>query len=280
MKLREIIEEKKGLIIDIEGVLVSNVEAGKAYPDALGFYSTIKTMPKVFLTNLARLSSIYTANALNKYGFLGVKHEYVVNPTKAAIGQILDKKYAKPVNALVITEGGHYGDIVLYPWINITKKEPIDVVLFGANRLLTYRELNEVFKLFKRGIPLIVLGGEYTSEGELFGEKGEFLVEGAFAKMLEIVANREAIYIGKPAKEMFQEALERLNLKPSEVLMIGDTFQRDILGAARFGIDALFLNRKRKALEKYVELAKEEKLEEKIYVAESLELNKEINKII
>ncbi|MGQ4892648.1 MAG: HAD-IA family hydrolase [Candidatus Njordarchaeia archaeon] len=280
MKLRELIEEKKGLIIDIEGVLVSNVEKGSAYQDALGFYSVFKTKPKVFLTNLARLSTIYTADALNRYGFIGVKHEHIVNPTKAAIGQILSKRFVKPVNVLVVSEGGHYGDILSFPWINITKNEPIDAILFGANRLITYRELNEVYKLFKKGVPLIVLGGEYVSEGEFFGEEGEFLVEGAFAKMLEIVANKEAIYVGKPAKEMFLEALNRLNLDINEVLMIGDTFHRDILGAVRLGMDALFLNRKNTPLEDYKSLMIREDVKGEIYVSENLELDKEINKFI
>lgn len=40
----------------------------------------------------------------------------------------------------------------------------------------------------------------------------------------------------KPSKLPFEKALKELNLKPSEVLMVGDNPERDILGAKRLGM--------------------------------------------
>ena len=48
----------------------------------------------------------------------------------------------------------------------------------------------------------------------------------------------------KPDIRFFQEALRRANLKPSEVLMIGDSMTTDVLGAQAAGIDALFFDRR------------------------------------
>lgn len=37
-------------------------------------------------------------------------------------------------------------------------------------------------------------------------------------------------------------ALEKLRLKKEEVIFVGDTFSTDIIGAHRFGMDAIWLN--------------------------------------
>lgn len=47
----------------------------------------------------------------------------------------------------------------------------------------------------------------------------------------------------KPRKEIFELALNSLNLMPNEVVHIGDSFSSDYIGASNFGIKALWLNR-------------------------------------
>jgi putative hydrolase of the HAD superfamily len=46
----------------------------------------------------------------------------------------------------------------------------------------------------------------------------------------------------KPHPYMFMLGLKKLNLKPNEVCMIGDSFKKDILGAVNLGINAIWLN--------------------------------------
>jgi ribonucleotide monophosphatase NagD (HAD superfamily) len=209
-----------------------------------------------------------------------IQLEQIINPTIAAIGQVLDKEFKKPTRIMVSSEGGHLEDILRFPWIRVVNKEPIDAILFGANRLLTYFELNYIYRLFKKGIPLIVLGGEYSAEGKIFGDQGEFLVEGAFAKVLELATGREAKYIGKPCKEMFLQALETLKLSEKNVIMIGDTFERDIIGAVKLGIDSIWLNRRNENIRKYLDKLEEQaKSNVCVYAMNSLELDKEVERI-
>ncbi len=42
--------------------------------------------------------------------------------------------------------------------------------------------------------------------------------------------------LGKPSKKIFKLAQERLNIKKSEILMIGDNLKTDIAGSNSFGI--------------------------------------------
>lgn len=71
-------------------------------------------------------------------------------------------------------------------------------------------------------------------------------------KVAKLELNRWANYMvtseeagcEKPHPFMFQLALNKLDLKASEVCMIGDSYKKDIQGAKRLGIDAFWLTDK------------------------------------
>jgi FMN phosphatase YigB (HAD superfamily) len=46
----------------------------------------------------------------------------------------------------------------------------------------------------------------------------------------------------KPSREFFKYILNNLNLQPSELIMVGDDFEKDILGANRCDIFGIWLN--------------------------------------
>jgi HAD superfamily hydrolase (TIGR01549 family) len=50
----------------------------------------------------------------------------------------------------------------------------------------------------------------------------------------------------KPHPYMFMLALQKLNLKAAEVCMIGDSFKKDVFGAANLGIDSIWFNHESK----------------------------------
>lgn len=52
--------------------------------------------------------------------------------------------------------------------------------------------------------------------------------------------------IGKPDASIFEHALEQMNVKAHEVIMVGDNLNTDILGASRTGITSVWVNRKNK----------------------------------
>jgi len=53
----------------------------------------------------------------------------------------------------------------------------------------------------------------------------------------------------KPSPEIFEYALRLNDADKSETLMIGDSFDADIMGAVRSGIDAVYLNNTHKTME-------------------------------
>ncbi|HPS10837.1 MAG TPA: YjjG family noncanonical pyrimidine nucleotidase [Paludibacteraceae bacterium] len=59
----------------------------------------------------------------------------------------------------------------------------------------------------------------------------------------------EAVGALKPSREIFEYALKLNNARADETLMIGDSFDADILGAVGAGIDAVYLNNTRRDIE-------------------------------
>ena len=57
----------------------------------------------------------------------------------------------------------------------------------------------------------------------------------------------------KPRKEIFQYALDKIGLKPEEVIHIGDSLESDVKCPGQAGIKSIWLNREGKAVPDGVE---------------------------
>lgn len=56
-----------------------------------------------------------------------------------------------------------------------------------------------------------------------------------------------AIGFGKPDPRFYLTALERLSLRPDEAIAIGDSLERDVVGARNAGLRCIWLNREQRA---------------------------------
>lgn len=63
------------------------------------------------------------------------------------------------------------------------------------------------------------------------------------AEFADFMVTSEEAGREKPDARMFGLALEKLGLAPDETCMVGDSYEKDALGAARAGIPAYWLNR-------------------------------------
>lgn len=62
------------------------------------------------------------------------------------------------------------------------------------------------------------------------------------AKYVSHIVSSEEAGREKPHPYIFLSALNKLNLKPDEVCMIGDSYKKDIVGALSLGIQSIWLN--------------------------------------
>ena len=64
------------------------------------------------------------------------------------------------------------------------------------------------------------------------------------------VFTSEEIKTPKPGREIFEHAIKSVNAKKAKSLMIGDDWDVDILGASKFGIDAVYISNNPNASER------------------------------
>jgi HAD superfamily hydrolase (TIGR01458 family) len=72
-------------------------------------------------------------------------------------------------------------------------------------------------------------------------EDGLRLDAAPFVKALEHASGREAVVLGKPSREFYTSALDRLGCAADETIMIGDDIRSDIDGAQNAGIRGLMV---------------------------------------
>jgi HAD superfamily hydrolase (TIGR01549 family) len=63
------------------------------------------------------------------------------------------------------------------------------------------------------------------------------------APLIDVLVVSEEVGASKPDPHIFHVVLERLDCKPSDVVMIGDSWSADVLGATQLGIRSIWLNR-------------------------------------
>ena len=61
--------------------------------------------------------------------------------------------------------------------------------------------------------------------------------------LVDLLVTSEDVGVAKPDPAIFHAALEQLACRPDEVVMVGDNWENDIVGASRVGIRSVWLNR-------------------------------------
>lgn len=95
-----------------------------------------------------------------------------------------------------------------------------------------YELLEEVKKHYKTGI----------LTNNLIEEQNRKLVECNFGHLIDVMVTSEEAGVTKPNPEIFHIILNRLNCTPSEAVMIGDSWESDILGAYNIGMKCIWIN--------------------------------------
>lgn len=113
-----------------------------------------------------------------------------------------------------------------------------DAVLVGDLGVgFEYGILNRAFRSLAEGANFYALARNrvFESGGELFLDMGPFV------QALEYAVRREALCLGKPSGPFFDRALSMLELPASEVAVVGDDLESDVLGAMDHGLKGVLV---------------------------------------
>lgn len=174
--------------------------------------------------------------------FLKMKREAIEQAIEAMIdsGLTIDKKIIhKTVDEIYDAKGMEYQTVFQELLEKLTGEVDYKILCAG---IVTYRKVKESFvepyphviptliTLIKRGYKLAIVSDAPRMQGwtRLAGMR--------LQHFFDVVVTYEDTNTLKPEKLPFEKALALLNLNADEVLMIGDSIEKDIFGAKRMGM--------------------------------------------
>ncbi|MBN1538512.1 MAG: HAD-IIA family hydrolase [Candidatus Thermoplasmatota archaeon] len=219
----------KGIILDIDGVLVRGKEIIKGSPEAVRSFLG-RGMTVTYLTNNSTMTNEQTLMKLRSMGF---PTAFVIGSAFAAATYI--KEEFGPARCLVVGEMGLLQELVLAGHEAIMAGDgnrSFDFVVAGLDRTLTYSKIDDALHAIRGGARFIATNRDPT----LPVEKGEVQPgAGAVVAAISTCSGVDPIVVGKPDPYSTELALKRMGLQAEEVLVVGDRIDTDIAAGRAAG---------------------------------------------
>jgi len=211
------------LLLDLSGVLY---EGQNTVPGAIEAVDWARQagLTLRFVTNTATDTPATILNRLSGMGF--DVHETELFTAPMAAKAYIREKRLRPyclLHPALMDDFSELGD-----------RDPNCVVLGDAREALNYDNLNAAFRVCMEGATLIGIGmNKFFKDDE-----GLKLDAGPFIRALEWAADTEAVIMGKPSQDFFDQVVASTGFNPSDCLMIGDDLKGDVEGAIHAGLQA------------------------------------------
>jgi len=211
------------LLLDLSGVLY---EGDTAVPGAVEAVATARAhgLPLRFVTNTSRLPRDAILAQLRGFGF-HLEDSELFTAVDAA-RQWLTRHRLRPFCLVHENIRGDFADL--------DQRHPDAVLIADAAEGFTYASMNRAFQLCVAGAPLLAVG--YNRYFKLNGQL--MLDSGAFVRAVEFAAGVQAVVLGKPGADFFQQVLASTGVAPARALMVGDDVFGDVEGALAAGLAA------------------------------------------
>jgi len=246
--LRAALRGVRGLLLDLDGVLVLKGRAVPGAPEALAALDRAG-FPYLVVTNSSLVSRRTLADWGRAAGFSTPPDRFQTALTASA--DLVRREYAgRPVYVIASDDArAEFAGCTLLDGAEVDA-EPgrvAAVVLGDSPDQLTRENLNRAFRAAREGAQLI---GMHRNPWWLTPE-GPTLDAGAFLVALEWATKRRARTVGKPDPAFFRAAIARLAaeaaargepaLRRGDLAMVGDDVSSDIGGGRRAGLRTVFV---------------------------------------
>ncbi len=235
------LSDKKLWIFDVDNTLVHEIEDPVVYEDAKSLVDELRKRGKTLavLTNTGRLSAHQIHTTLERAGF-PFEESKVFSAGAAAAAYIHNR--SPGARCFVISEGGARDDFIARG-LEVVNNPPVDYVAVGADRGMTFQELNFAAKMLHGGAKLVCISGSRDYPGKYLGVRDIFIGELSIVKALEDATGVKATIVGKPLPEICEETVRTLGFAPSEAVIVGDNPNSDIAGGNAAGLTTVLIRR-------------------------------------
>ncbi|ADG40706.1 MULTISPECIES: TIGR01457 family HAD-type hydrolase [Leuconostoc] len=224
----------KTYFIDLDGTIYQ----GKIkYPSGKRFIDRLKKaqIPYLFVTNNSTKSAIEVAKNLTE------NHDIATTPDQIYTSAMATADYLKATVAphatvYVLGEDG-LQEAIVNAGFEVVNRSDVDVVVVGLDRNITYDKLTVATLAIQSGAQFIAT----NSDTNLPTERGMTPGAGAIIAAVKTATQIEPLVIAKPELPIMTGALQRMAVQKSDVVMVGDNYQTDILAGINSNIDTLLV---------------------------------------
>lgn len=225
------IRPTKALIVDMDGVLWRQ---SQPIGDLPRIFQKIrnKGLQITLATNNATLTVDQYLQKLASFGVYLTPQQIVNSPQAAAV--YMEKHFPHGSSIFVIGKDGLHQEMLKAGFIIANEQEEhqsIAAVVVGMDWDLRFEQLCRATLLLRSGAEFIATNSDRTFPTP----QGLIPGVGAILALLETASDKKPIVVGKPDPLMYQIALERMKVSPSECLVVGDRLETDILGGQQIG---------------------------------------------
>jgi 4-nitrophenyl phosphatase len=231
---QNLVPDKAGLILDMDGVLYRGQEA---LPGARELFHALRSnnLSFILLTNNATLTSDDFSRKLARMGIEVEPGRILTSAGATAIH--LEQTYPEGGVVYVLGEEGLVTYISGMTRFRVGEESP-DFVVAGLDFDFDYTAMRTACAAIRRGARFIATNADAT----LPVEGGEqWPGAGSIIASIQTCSGIAPTVIGKPNTYMAEMALSKLGLPPDQVLCVGDRLETDILFGARAGIPTVLL---------------------------------------
>ena len=225
----------KAILFDLDGVLYTGENTIEGAADVIN-WCLDEAIPHLFLTNTTSRPRTALVDKLAGFGIATNPNDFLT-PVLAAVQWLssnIDGKIA------LFSPDATRDEFADFDQCEDDSEQGAQAVIIGdLGEGWNFKTLNRAFRLLmnKPDTKLIALGMTRYWRAE----DGLRLDAAPFVKALEHASGREAIVLGKPSKEFYSSALDRLGCDASEAIMIGDDIRGDIEASQNTGIRGLLV---------------------------------------
>jgi 4-nitrophenyl phosphatase len=225
-----------GLVIDMDGVLW---RGNSAIPGLNGFFDFMhqRALPFVLATNNATKTPEQYLHKLGSFGVKTVSRANILT-SSLATAAYLRRDYPPGSKVYVLGQDGLHAAMQEAGFIVLPDAgQPVEVVVAGADFSLTYDKLKYATLLIGRGARFVGTNDDLTFPSE----EGLIPGAGSILAAIEAATGVKPATVGKPARLMFDIAIEIMGTRPGQTAMVGDRLETDILGGQRAGLKTILV---------------------------------------
>jgi len=220
-----------GYLIDIDGV----VKIGdRPIPEAVDFLSELqaRSIPFLLVTNNSTKTQEAVRSDMEKIG-VSVEPDRIVTSSMVAADFISEMPGGQ--RAMMVGEEG-LRDTLLSRGIDIVNDFP-DYVVVGLDWNFNYYKMKRASLAIRGGASFIATNTDATfplPEGLVPGA-------GALVESIRTASGEDPIVMGKPHLPIFELSISLLEAKEKDIVMIGDRYDTDIIGAMNANIRSIMV---------------------------------------